>query len=109
MGAPAVTPVDPNGFTISPGGSNATPIPVNTVANTVIKATSGRLCRVIVTVTGAAAMSIYDNAAAATGTIIGQLPANPAVGSVYDFQTPAALGITVGGAGTNPGVTITYL
>lgn len=109
MGAPAVTPVDVNGFTITPGGAAATPIAVNTVANTVVKSSPGRLCRVIVTVTGAAAMSIYDNATTASGTIIGQLPASPAVGAVYDFQTPAALGITVGGAGTNPGVTITFL
>lgn len=109
MGAPAVTPVDPNGFTISPGGSNATPIAANTAANTVIKSTPGRLCRVIVTTSAANPMSIFDNASAASGTIIGQLPATPAVGAVYDFQTPAANGITVGGSATNPGVTITFL
>jgi len=59
-----------------------------------------------VTVTGTHAMVIWDNASGHTGTIIGALPANPAVGQVYDFQMPAAAGITVQGDANNPGVTI---
>ena len=37
---------------------------------------------------------------------IGALPADPAVGAVYDFQFAAANGITMKGSSTDPGVTI---
>jgi len=93
---------------VTTGGQFATPVAASTATDTVIKASPGRLCRVVVTATGANPMSIWDNASGHTGTIIGQLPASPAVGSVFDFNLPAANGITVQGSATNPGVTIGY-
>lgn len=94
---------------VTSGGSTATPIAVNTAADTVIKATPGRLCRVIVTTTAANPMQIFDNASAGSGALIGALPASPAIGTVYDFQTPAAAGITVKGSATNPAVIVTFV
>jgi hypothetical protein len=88
------------------GGLFTTPVAASTATDTVIKAAPGRLCRALVTATGTHAMEIWDNASGHTGTIIGALPANPAVGQVYDFQMPAASGITVQGDANNPGVTI---
>jgi hypothetical protein len=94
---------------VTSGGSTATPIAVNTSADTVIKASPGRLCRVIVTTLAANPMQIFDNASAGSGALIGALPASPAVGTVYDFQTPAAAGITVKGSATNPAVIVTFV
>ena len=90
------------------GGSATTAIASGTAGNTVVKASPGRLCRVLVTTTNTNPMQIFDNASTNTGTIIGALPASPAVGTVYDFQLPAAAGITVAGNAANPAVTISY-
>jgi hypothetical protein len=94
---------------VTVGGQTTTAVAAGTSANTVIKSTGGRLCRVLVTATGTNAMSIYDNSTTNSGTIIGALPASPAVGSVYDFQMPAASGITIAGNSSNPGVTMSWV
>jgi len=91
------------------GGNAYAGVAATTATDTVIKAASGRLCRVIVLVTGTNPMAIYDNATAGSGTQIGALPASPAVGAVYDFQVPCSNGITVKGNASNPGVVVTYL
>lgn len=75
----------------------------------VISPTPARLCKVLVTVAGTTAATIYDNATAASGTIIGYIAASTAVGTLIDFQMPAEFGITVGGATTAPGLTITVV
>jgi hypothetical protein len=80
-----------------------------TAANTVVKATPGVLLLVLVTTTNTNPMNIFDNASTNAGTVIGALPASPTVGTVFAFQMPAANGITVGGSGTNPGVTISFI
>jgi hypothetical protein len=58
-------------------------------------------------VNGAAAVLVYDNATAASGTVIGVIAATAPVGT-YDFEMPAVNGITVGGASTNPAMTVSY-
>jgi hypothetical protein len=93
---------------MSSGGRSSTPVAASVATDTVIKATPGRLARVLVTATGTNPMQIFDNASGHTGTIIGALPASPTVGNVYDFQMPAANGITVLGNANNPGVTISW-
>lgn len=113
---PVVTLVDNNGAPIS--GSNPLPSGAATTAavvtagkttNTVVKASAGRLGRVLLTTAnGAAAVSIFDNATTNTGTVLGYIAASAVAGTVVDFQMPAALGITVGGAATNPAMTISY-
>jgi len=93
---------------VSTGGLVTTSVPAN-ASNVVVKAAPGRLCRLLVTATGVTAMVIYDNATTNSGTIIGALPASAAIGGVYDFEMPAAAGITIAGSATNPAVTISWI
>lgn len=108
-GVPAVVQVDLNGNVVSPGGGSATvAIAAAKSAVTVVKASAGRLCRVLVqTAVATNAVLVYDNATAASGTVIGVIPVGAAVGS-YDFEMPASNGITVGGNATNPAMTVSF-
>jgi hypothetical protein len=87
--------------------TNTTAIAASVAGNTVIKASAGRIFTVQVTTAGTNAMSFYDNATTASGTIIAQLPASAAVGT-YTFNSPAANGITAGGNAANPAVTVSW-
>lgn len=107
-GVPGVVLVDLNGTPVSSGGSATVSIAAGTTANTVVKAAPGRLCRMLIAVSGTAAVTIYDNASAASGTVIGAAPASAAVGTSYDFEMPASLGITVAGNAALPGITVSY-
>ena len=80
---------------------------LNVAASAAIKASAGRVCRVIVTTAGAAG-AIHDCATVggvSAATLIAVIPA--AVG-VYDFNVPCTAGITyiVGAAQV---VTVTYI
>lgn len=90
---------------VAAGGRKTTPLAagVNAVA---IKASAGCLGRVLVTANASAAMTIYDNASAASGTIIGYIPATATAGQMYDFQFTAANGIYASAPSGGPGVTI---
>lgn len=90
-------------------------VPVRTIAiaadvtgPTVVKASAGMLGTILVTASGAGQITVYDSASAASGTIIGITPANPAVGSYYALDMPAVNGIVVSGSSTSPGVTVSY-
>jgi len=89
------------------GGTATFPVPGNSGV-TVVRNSPGRLASVIVTTSGSAQLNIYDNATQASGTIIGAVPANAAVGSVYAFNSPAALGIVVNSVAFSCSVTICY-
>lgn len=93
---------------VATGGLVTTAVAVS-ASNTVVKGTPGRLCNILVTTTGVTALQVFDNATTNSGTIIGQLPASAAVGSIYSFNMPAAAGITVAGSATNPAVTISWI
>ncbi len=76
---------------------------------TVVKASPGRLCKVLVTTAnGENAINIFDNASAASGTIIGVVAANASVGTIYDLQMPAAHGITIAGTASAGTITVSY-
>ena len=64
----------------------------------VIKGSPGVLCNVLVTTatTASQAITFYDNASAGSGTIIGVVPGSSTAGTVFSFQMPANLGITIG-------------
>jgi hypothetical protein len=105
----AAVTVDTNGLVLVPGGSTTVAIVAAKTANTVVKASAGRLCRVLVQATVAtAAILVYDSATTNSGTVIGAIPVGAAVGA-YDFEMPAANGITVAGASTNPAMTVSFL
>jgi len=82
------------------GGAQTVTVPAATNGY-VVKAIAGRLCTVLVTANMATtALTFYDNNAAASGTIIGVIPATATAGSVYNFKIPAQNGIyAVGGTG----------
>lgn len=93
----------------TPGGVTTVAIAAGFATDTVIKATAGRLCKVLVTTTGTNPMAIWDNASGHTGTIIGAFAASPTVGTVASFDMPAVNGITVQGNAANPAVTISFI
>lgn len=74
----------------------------------VIKSSAGFLSGVVVTANASAAMSIYDNPAAASGTVIGYIPATATAGQYYPFNMPARTGITVGIVSGSAGITVAY-
>lgn len=93
---------------VTTGGSSNAAIAAATVGPTVVKNAAGRLVRLLVTSTGTASVTFYDNASACSGTIIGITPASTSVGQVYDFSFVANNGITACGAAGSPAVTVSY-
>lgn len=60
----------------------------------IIKAAPGRLVRIIVTVAGSAgALTIHDNASAASGTLLFSVVGTAALGSIYELDIPATAGL----------------
>ncbi len=102
---------DPGGVGVqrmTNGAVSTVAIAAAVAGNTVVKATAGRAVTVVVTATGTNPLACYDNASAASGTIILYVPASAALGSTYPSELPAANGITCAGNAGNPGVTIGY-
>ncbi len=90
------------------GGVSTDVVAAGAATDTVISAAAGRLCRVLVTTLGTNAMTIYDNATAGSGRIIGIVPASAAAGTVLTFLMPTTNGITVDGHSDNPAVTVSW-
>lgn len=102
--APVRTEVDAYQFPVNPSYA----YPLAAAAGTVtVKGQPGRLCSITVTATGSGLLVVYDNATAASGTIIAALPASPALGR-YQIDMPALNGITVSSPASAPAVTIGY-
>ncbi len=102
----SVTEYDDNGFAQPATRTAAVASGVST--NTVVKATAGRLAKVIVTGqagTTTGTTVIYDSASAAAGTPLLTLPNNAAVGTIYSLDSPVAAGVTVGGGANAPALT----
>ena len=93
---------------VNAGGRASLAIAAGTSANTVVKASPGRLARILVTASGSNALNIFDNASGPAGTQIALIPANAPVGTLVDCQAPALNGIVAQGNSNNPGVTIFY-
>jgi hypothetical protein len=73
-----------------------------------LKAAPGRLCRIAVTVAGTVAFSVFDNASAASGTLLFTSPTTTNLGTIFDVQMPAQNGITVSNPASGPAVTISW-
>jgi hypothetical protein len=93
--APYRTLVDAYGYPVSPAFNTSVS------ATGAVKASPGRLASVLVT-TGlsAAAITIYDNPSAASGTVLAVIPASSAIGFRVVVDLPALNGIYVSFAGT---------
>ena len=74
----------------------------------VISAAPSSLVTVVITAAGTASLTCFDNASAASGTVIGVTPATTTLGSIFSFNMPAANGITCSDPVGGPGVTISY-
>jgi hypothetical protein len=100
-----VTAYDDAGYPASASKTS----PVTLGALQVVKGTPGRLLRVsVTTATASAAVTIYDNASAASGTPLLTIPSGTAAGTLYDLNLPAANGITVQSAGATGNITVGY-
>jgi hypothetical protein len=79
-------------------------------STTIVKAGPGRLVRVVVTAAGTSTdnITIYDNAAAGSGTVLGVIPGGGTVGAIISFDLPALNGITAVNVASGPAVTIGY-
>lgn len=85
------------------------PVAVN-AGTVVVKSSPGRLMKIVVTVASTTGvLTVYDNASAASGTVLAVVPATTAAGTVYDLNVPASNGITVTAAAACAGVTIAYV
>jgi hypothetical protein len=100
-----VTPYDDNGFP----ATAARTAPVTLGGTQVVKGAPGRLLKVTVTtVLATAATTIFDSAAAASGTILLVIPSATAAGTQYDVNLPAANGITVASGSGTGNITVGY-
>ncbi len=91
---------------VTTGGSTTVNVPTN--ATTVVKASAGRLARILVTTLGAGTLNCYDNASTGSGTVIGTVAASAAIGTVEQIDMPAANGITCVSSATGPVATVSF-
>jgi hypothetical protein len=88
------------------GGSATFAIAASTAGPTIVKAVPGRLVQLIVTTAGTISETCFDNASAASGTILGVTPATTTVGQILKFDTIAVNGITCTGGVGSPALTV---
>lgn len=77
-------------------------------AASVVKSSPGYLKGVLVTATGTANLQFFDNASAASGTVIGVVPSSATLGQFFPCDMPALLGITAAKLSGTPAVTVSY-
>jgi len=58
--------------------------------------------------TSTAVLKFYDNASAASGTVIGIVPSGATAGQVFDLEMPAGNGITAGLLSGSAAVTVSF-
>lgn len=94
---------------VSGGGTTASnAVDAANNANAVVKAGAGVLCKILVTDSRAAAVTLYDHATQATGTVLFVVPGSAANGTIYDVQVPVANGIVASASATRSALTISY-
>ena len=92
---PVRTLIDTYGYPVSAAST------ASVSATGAVKAAPGRLASILVTTAlSAAAITVYDNASAASGTVLAVIPASSAVGFRVVVDLPAFAGIYASFAGT---------
>lgn len=101
------TPYDDEGY---PTNAVFTASIASSAATTVVKNAPGRVVRVVVTTAGTSTdnATIYDNASAGSGTILGVVAGGGTVGAVTAIDMPAVNGITVVNVASGPAFTLGY-
>lgn len=103
---PIVTLVDDQGHQIDGTATLAIGAAAGTV---VVSSRPGRLIRVVVTTAGTTgAVTFFDNASAASGTVLGVVPGSAALGSVFELKMPTANGLVASAAAASAAVTVCY-
>ena len=90
------------------GGTSYLAIPAAN-GTTVVKAAPGRLCKIIVLTLAAGIISVFDNASAASGTLLYKFTTNTPIGTVVDLEIPALNGITLDMIASTPQVLVTFI
>lgn len=83
-------------------------VPAGVALNTELKKSPGLLVGAVVQTLGTAALSIYDNAAAALGTALLTIPGSAAQGSLYTGAFAKA-GLVVAGVASCPAITAYFV
>lgn len=83
---------------ISPTGTQSVGQAAIAAGAVVVSSHAGQFNKALVTVTttAAQAITIFDNASAGSGTIIGIIPGGTAAGTIFAYDIPVVLGITIG-------------
>jgi len=76
-------------------------------STTTIKSGIGRLCRVSITTAGTASFTVFD-ITSGSGTALFVSPATTSVGTIFDIQMPAQIGITVVNQVSGPAFTVSF-
>ncbi len=97
--APEIVQLAAKNFPIA-AGTGTTPITV--------KNAPGYLKKIVVLVTATVAMTFYDNASAASGTILYVTAATVAAGTIIDIDMPFMNGLTVSQASGTAGMILAY-
>ena len=103
----AVTLYDDRGFSLLANGTAAIAASAGT---TVVKAAPGRLVKAVVTAAGTSTdnITLYDNASAGSGTVLGIIAGGGTVGATVTFDLPALNGITAVNVASGPAVVIGF-
>lgn len=73
-----------------------------------ISPNAGRIVSVLVTTAGTVALTCFDNASLASGTIVALTPATTVLATTYTVNNPVANGITCSDPVSGPAVTVSY-
>lgn len=94
---------------VTDGGITVATVTAQTAGAAALKTSSGRICKIIVTSTATAAIFLYDSTNAASGTVIGAVPASTAIGTMFSPNIPFTNGIFPAGAVNTPSLTVSYI
>ena len=81
---------------------------ITAAGTTAVKASAGRFVIATVTASSTGILTFYDNASAASGTVLLVIPASPTAGTIYSVNLPFVNGLTVVAAASTSSVTIGY-
>jgi hypothetical protein len=95
------------GFVNNDGNGHAE-IAAGVTSDTAVSLFGGMLASILVTTLGTAELVLYDNNAAASGAIVGIVPASTARGTIIRCNAPINTGIMAKGNANAPGVTIFF-
>ena len=80
----------------------------NITANTVVKATAGRVAKISVIVAGSGAGSVHDSATTGAAATANEIAVIPATAGVYDIDFPVSNGIVIK-VGTGQTLAVSYI